>query len=977
MLRDRAIIAVVILVLSPLAAAREVDLGPSPGPLGAGEPGGQSAVPLAIEGRAGWQAVPDPPPDDWSIPARATLRISLPPGTSPDRLLWPAVPGPFVAWRGGPSSESLECWDLRSGRQTAQIRAELGDARRLALSPDGELLAVLAAAGADKVAILSCGTGRPVREIPLPGALALVTGLDFASPQRLVLALASEKCVGICDPTSGQWIARIPTNPPVESQDYAFSPGGHYVAVARNRTQRIELYDLRNGVFAGEVAMQAGPSAARVALIALDFARDGSELAALVRWGESDTLLCWSLHSGELTAEHRLNAPFLPRSPGLGAGRRVMIDFLPGRRGWLLAGAAVVDRQHGGPITLGDDSRSAHPALRRVLDDGRLLVSSGDPSRASLEAVPIPWDTLDATLPAGSSEERPSDVGLPPLTRTDRSGERAVTLAIPTVAYTPRPAGPGMELARAGPLLIDTRLSPIRQMFIASAASARLVVNCDPANPAERPAGLIGSFAGPFTDLYHLKTGKFEGRFAAPYAAELLDVSPSGTVGVFREAKTGMRLDVFRLPDGNHVVGFCPGDAETASERQIRWAALVAEDHLLTQSQSGKVTLWALNGCRAVYSLAQAPNGKIVLDRSRDHFLAVRDRTAYIVDTLGGQVCQNLACPDAVRQQPLSAAAWSADGSRLAALFNLPSGSHVIAWELVSGKPLCDVALPSSAGQLTWTGPGHLALHNTHRGQARPSSGPRRITILDVQQGRVVWHYQLDPPAYPLSGPDDRFWFAGPAQGVTTVGLAALSLPGSEAVRIIQASPPPPPLFGRNSRVRLEVQAAGLPADLADCRQREERVVRFLTARFTESLQSRGITLDDTSSVRLSVSIQNLPREKNSDGRSREDRGPATATAMSTATVGARMSIDLGRERLLWERAAQVDAGQVDAANVPAGVTRNTWIQLRQWDQATRWCLDGPLPAELHHPELQSGLGESRLTVAGPRLLQRSDPAAE
>lgn len=906
MLRESAIIGVVILVLSPLAAAREVDHSPSSGPRGADEPDGQSAVPLAIEGRAGWQVVPDRPPDDWSIPAQTKFR------------------------------------------QSGQVGAGLESARRQALSPDGELLAVLAGSGADRIALWSCRTGLRVREIPLPGSFPLVSGLDFAGPQRLVISLATEQSIGIWDPASGQQVARIPTNPPVESQDYAFSPGGHYVAIARYRTQRIELYDLRNGVFAGEVAMQARASAARVTLIALDFARDGSELAALVRSGAIDTLLCWSLHSGELTAEHRLNTPFLTPSPQPAAGRRRVIDFLPERRGWLLAGSTVVDRQHGGPVTFGGDSRLADPG-----------------------------EAVGASLSAGASEGLTRDAGLPPLTQPDRSGERTVSLSIPTIAYTPRPAGPALELARAGALLIDTRLSPIRQMVVTSGASARLLVNCDPANPAERPPGLIGSLVGPFTDLYQLKTGKFEGRFVAPHAAEILDVSPSGTLGAFRDAQTGMRLDVFRLPDGNHVVGFCPGDTETASERPIRWAALVAEDHLLAQSQSGKVTLWALNGCRAVYSLAQAPNGKIVLDRNRDHFLAVCDRTAYIVDTLGGQACQNLACPDAVRQQPLSAAAWNADGSQLAALFNMPSGSHVIAWDLVSGKPLCDVALPYSAGQLSWTGPGHLALHDTRCGQARPNSAPRRITILDVRQGRVVWHYQLDPPAYPLSGPDDRFWFAGPAQGVTTIGLAALALPGSEAERIIQASPPPPTLFGRNTRVRLEIQAAGLPAELPDCRQREERVVRFLTARFTDSLQSRGITIDETSAVRLRVSIQNLPPEETSGGRSREKWGPGSATAASTATVCARVSIDLGRERVLWERAASVDAGQVDAASVPAGVTRNTWLQLRQWDQATRWCLDEPLPAELHHPEFQSGLGESRLTVAGPRLLQRYAPAAE
>ena len=77
------------------------------------------------------------------------------------------------------------------------------------------------------------------------------------------------------------------------------------------------------------------------------------------------------------------------------------------------------------------------------------------------------------------------------------------------------------------------------------------------------------------------------------------DLSPDGSLLAVREPKEGKRLDIWSLTAGKHVVGWLPGEKDAA----VLWFAFVDEKQVLTLSSNGKLTLWDVPECRAVYSI--------------------------------------------------------------------------------------------------------------------------------------------------------------------------------------------------------------------------------------------------------------------------------------------------------------------------------------------------------------------------------------
>src|SRR5262249_27320416 len=152
--------------------------------------------------------------------------------------------------------------------------------------------------------------------------------------------------VRVLDPRSGAEIAKIDMEAPHSFQQFAISPGGTYLALCNSSGKGVQIFDVRNGERAGEVEA-AGDGRGFRAPSGLRFSADGQELAILFDSPKA-ALFCWSMKNGKIVAQHEFDRPLHEYVSGGSQG--AAFDFIPGGKGWLLGGRAVVDREKGGPI---------------------------------------------------------------------------------------------------------------------------------------------------------------------------------------------------------------------------------------------------------------------------------------------------------------------------------------------------------------------------------------------------------------------------------------------------------------------------------------------------------------------------------------------------------------------------------------------------------------------------------------------------
>lgn len=394
--------------------------------------------PRAVAGQTGWQVAPDPFPPAWSLPAGQALSVALPPRFANDDVLLSVNRSPFVLLTVEKPEPERQLWDLRKGAPAGRIRADLSGMTKLAVSPDGQLLAVSSVQALGKLDLWSFQTGKRVRQIDLGAPYASIQGLDFAGNERLVGALPAEKGFVIWDVRNGGQMARIEVYPVPLQTGYALSPGGHYLAAGLR--DRIQFFDLRNGVVAGTLATPTTADGRPTAVQTMDFSADGQEFAVLGQRGLQQLLCCWSLQDGQVVAEHPLDRKFRIPPVLATAGRTVTIDWLPPARGWLVGGQWLVDRTTGQPVPISADTAAPVLApLRRVLDEHRMLVVSSTPSARQLAVVPIPWDAIAERQKLAAEPPAPAPAAAP---RAEKP---------PAVATLPATPAPVMGSAGAKP----------------------------------------------------------------------------------------------------------------------------------------------------------------------------------------------------------------------------------------------------------------------------------------------------------------------------------------------------------------------------------------------------------------------------------------------------------------------------------------------------------------------------------------------
>lgn len=753
-----------------------------------------------------WNVKPDPLPSP--LPAIADPQLTVPfPGTA--QLIFPRTPSPYVAVRL--AAEGAQIWNLYTRQKTGEIRGNI-NLDQLMLSPDGKYLAGrVSALGKTEVEVRSAGDDTPIRRIVVDDRFALLQLVDFLGPEELLTVkndVMTQRWT-IWDIRTGKELRHFTDGQAsFDGKSLAFSPGRRYVARAGNDGQ-IVLYDLRTTEVVGRLEAPPRKEFASWRCDGLAFAHDGSELAAVFAQPGKTHLRSWKIADGKVAADHEFSTSLEQSIKGFTGYVGSAVEWLSDRSGWLVYGHLLIDYTTGGVIfsvpTMRGDSL---PTPRRMIGPHHLVQLVGNFQKRDLQIVSLPREQIAAARKNAQQEADPSTGKLPPPVAADWSGARdpgAFTGAVPWNAEVDGLASIKVPALRSIPLKVHGGdIAAIA--FSAPAAEQVAIVSAVRRHPAAKKTFVS-------VDRYQLASGQFLGSlelFAVDALKEktlLAQLSPDGSRLAVREPLSGKRLDIWSLQNGKHLVGWLP--CKRDGDGQISAAAWLDNDHLLTQAAAGRLTLWQVPQCKALYSCGnQCP--EVRLSPGRKYLVVFTGTSLELLETLSGKRCGQLAPPPGVVVSGVSNVAFSPDGTKLAAV-SKGNPSTLIRWNLTTGQCQGSDQLHSSfVSNLCWCSPTHLLVDHQ---------------LFDVNLKVALCTYQLPGQGKLASGsPDGRLWGAFSAGPEAPALLTAQSVPEPQALKLAAqiAAGQSRQLFGPNMHVRLQVN--GGDADF------QQKVTEGLTA---------------------------------------------------------------------------------------------------------------------------------------------------
>jgi hypothetical protein len=548
----------------------------------------------------------------------------------------------------------------------------------------------------------------------------------------------------------------------------------------------------------------------------------------------------------------------------------------------------------------------------------------------------------DASQSAAPQPQRP---GLPELTAVDRSTTTLAELTPPVVwsarlpVYTPASsAGRAVELPR----------NELFAAAIAQDASRALVMYS-----SERPSTwehVLSKIRIHFIPV-DLATGTKHPSIELPLASGLLDIAPHGERFVSRSLSQPDRVDVWALPGGEPVASFRPYPQGTFRGGQaVEWAGFIAADHVLTLG-GGRISLWKLPECRAVYELATTGRSTVVLSASRTLAALISDDGGRVlfVNTRDGAPAGGLAL-DAAFGKVSSITFHPRDTHAVLATQSAFSGELALV-DLATGAITRQFPVPARPTHVQWCGDERLLLNGAY--------------LMDIASGALAWVYDVGGHGRHLvDSPDGRHWYLAPkVNDHETLVLAATDLPDPAALGKLGQAAPPQMALEPGSRIALDLQMPAPPG--------RGQFADEVRAALTQSFQSADIQVDDAAPLKLSIR-----------GTS-EKTGELLTTSLFGFGIGRRSGdIEIDEQRVTWTIAisqgpqtlwqTELSAtnavsvtidGDASAAAQQQSVEQQT-IQ-KMWENAASRLLDFEPPRHLFSPEAARGLGRSSLTPQG------------
>lgn len=700
-----------------------------------------------------WKVNPDPAKEFFALAVGKP--VSIPLGTGRGLVTFPTAPSPFVALSQGMlNAETREVYDLRNGERIGGVKVPF-TATEFALSPDGARCAVRQQVVGGAYEVFAVKDGSLVRRIEPGAGPTFMQPCEFIGADKLLIVRSMGLNVAffVHDLTKDGQPRELVVADHGDGKVRAVSPGGRYLAVPHRDGRKITVFDLGTGQPAGAAELPGG-GAAFGGCKGMAFSPDGKALAALMQTGFEFQLVTWNVASGKGTA-------FAFDADGQARFREAMgyqgqpLEWLPDGNGLFAEGRLLIDVGTGKIAwTLPRDGLDNNP--RRVLPPLQLVHVKNAPRDKSLVAEALPEKEINAAFATVRAGRDPSATALPAAAPADWSSARALPAALGAIQWSVEAdaVAPAQGLGAAA-VPLSGKPADVQRICFAKPDAAKAVVltaaqsgtstrrqvraeRCDLA--ANRNLGAVDLFV-------------FDPPRTAPTWELVADASPDGDRVVVVEPRDGRRVDVWSLADGKHVVGWLPFEKDADSK--VRWVGMLDATHVVTLGTAGKLALWELPNCKAIWS-AEGVRGPVALSAGRKLAALPRNGSYEIVDVAKGEV-RGLLGPASYRS--VEAAAFRPDGQELAAAVRTDGpGLSAIRWDLKTAKAQPPLGAAGAAGELSWCG-ANLMVGTTLLDPAR--GWPLR-RFLVPGGGKVM-----------LAGPDGQVWFVRDGLAAGAAGLAA------------------------------------------------------------------------------------------------------------------------------------------------------------------------------------------------------------
>jgi hypothetical protein len=722
----------------------------------------------------------------------------------------------------------------------------------------------------------------------------------------------------------------------------AISPNGRFLAMIP-KGGRLKIADLSEKKVAAEVDIPPAEQPGRPGEVGdvkgLAFSPDGALLGGNLQHRGKTRLIVWDMATGNTVQDQllteRIDAGFA--GPGL--------DWAPDSSGWLI-GRQLVDRQSLRPVFQLPDMRM-EDALHRMLSKDSVLVCSRPMNgRVNIRGLALPRAEITKATAIVRDGGKSVDAGLPPLTKADWSGAREIApsteplkgaLAADAAGRATKKFATSIQLKRpAGPLRPGEH--HVRGVFFASPAVGQAIVaNQFGGSPLGR---LTRDLQGVrvWADRIDLVAGTTLNSIELPPVAEVLDLSADGTQLVARVVEE--RVDVWTTAGaGKHVVGFRPFEKEEGDGQHVVWARFVDSQNVLVAGKRGRLVLFKIPQCQAVYAMKMAGLSRPALSPGRQYGAVSTDKGIAIFNALSGQTVGMLAA----RAGWLAVLAFSPDCTMLGMCDTVSQNATLTAYDLKTGNVAAEVILPTQAREhsIDFVSAGYIVAG--------------KALLVDVERAMVVWQFETSPLDRSEVGDiDENYWFITAERDK----LAHLALPHEEARKAVAS------LKSEDLAVRPGVKVSVDVNTTTNDPAIRKRVIDSLSNR----LQANGLVVAEGQPLRLVASVGTRPGKE----VTYKTIGRLGAQKIVTTVYEARLAFEI-EGKTAWECKQTGDNASM-FVHMKEGEDLTTVLQSGVPEMGVGLFMGASIPKIVPKPRDMVGFGYSRLTSSGPVAAQPRKP---
>lgn len=909
----------------------------------------------AANADAGAGGPPDAPlPDNWKVKVDPTtvetrvdsskpITLKFPKGATNEDILYPASPSVFVALGANSGfSPTREIWNLATKAKVGTIN---GDFARgwpvLALSPDGQHMAMTLSGGKKGVAVWICKTGKALGELETESD---VKNVLFAGTGRLV-GLCGDGSAKVWKLPSGDLEHELAVDKGNEPNSAIPSPGGNYLAVVTDKTA-LKMFDLSTGEVAGELSLPHGKEFFAGKPDAMAFSPDGKELAMVTPSGISQmAFVNYNVEDGKLLASVELNMKNLGHGPSRVMGNR--LQWFPDRSMLLWRGHYILDAKIGGPVWSAPEEDGSSDAPRLLLDEKKILITVGGRQNPSLRTAPIPLSEISASAKIVAEGGEAHDAGMPQLMKADTEGVTPIAAgAVASWSMKPDPTAAGKPVK--GSIALPRDRPSIGGVYIASPSTGKAVVwYTDDFGTIAQAKGLVkhqgavppGGKGTALIDVIDLAAGKAGATLPIPYPSAVLDVSPDGdSVAVKTTKPNDERIDVYSIADGKlaPVAGWRPFQQKEDFFKGITLAVLLDSQHCLTQNFKGSTYLWKLPECKAIWRLEAgknfclSPGGQYLGFQADTRYLFMEARTGELVAELP-VIMPNIYC------------AFHPTGTHLAMLSSDGVSRKITVVDVATGKATADFFAPQGNDAIQWCGDTSLLLDGKW--------------LVDLKQQKNGWQYNLTHGARARTQPDGRHWFvvsSGPLD--QNVFLSGAQIPEKTvADKIDAAQLPDESLLKPGMQVNLQV-------NLAATSPKHPNLATEVGNNFKAGMEKNGFQVAAGGPFTFAITTAQSNTGKNMTLSSFGRLGGETTVPV--IQVDCEVAL-LSSGQAVWKHKATMTNGTFGIVHVREGEDIGTHLSNQLWDQVANHLKNFPVPAQVFGQSAGAGLGKSELIPGG------------